>query len=309
MQQRAIGPLEVGVVGLGCNNFGGRLDAAGTTAVVGAAVDHGITLFDTADVYGDGLSEEYLGAALGPRRDEVVIATKFGMEMPDGSGASPTWIATAVENSLRRLGTDHIDLYQLHRPDPETPIADTLGALHRLVEAGTVRAVGVSNVDVAGIEEGLSASEAAGLASWVSVQNQYSVLNRGPEEDGVLEACERHGIGFLPFFPLESGVLTGKYRAGEPPPEGSRLAGFGPDRSARFLNDESLAAAERLERFAADHGHALVDLAFSYLLAQGVVSSVIAGATSPDQVASNVAAASWAMSATEVAEARRLAAG
>jgi aryl-alcohol dehydrogenase-like predicted oxidoreductase len=307
MEHRSLGPFSVSVVGLGCNNFGRRLDQDGTTAVVGAALDHGITLFDTADVYGEGLSEHYLGVALGARRDEVVVATKFGMEMPGGSGASAAWIERAAEDSLRRLGTDHIDLYQMHRHDPDTPFEETLEALDRLVTAGKVRAIGCSNLTVGAIRESLGIAADHDAPAWVSVQNHYSLLHRDPEHDGVAAACEELGLGLLPYFPLASGVLTGKYHEGEPPPEGSRLAGIPAERAARFLNDDSLEAAARLAAFAADRGHTLLDLAFGYLLAAGPVPSVIAGATRPDQIAANVAAGEWRPTAEELAEARSLA--
>ena len=307
MEQRTLGPHAVSVVGLGCNNFGRRLDRAGTALVVGAALDAGITLFDTADVYGDGLSEEYLGAALGAQRDEVIVATKFGMDMPDGSGASAAWIARAVEDSLRRLGTDHIDLYQMHRPDPTTPIEETLEALDELVASGKVTAIGASNMTAAGIAESMRTAESNGNPMWVSIQNQYSLIHRDPESDGVLAACTDLGIGLLPYFPLASGVLTGKYRPGEPAPEGSRLAGLPPERASRFLNESSLAAVTRLEGFAAERGRSLLDLAFGYLLASPAVPSVIAGATTPAQITANVAAARWRLSDDEVVEVRALA--
>jgi len=308
METRPLGPFAVSVIGLGCNNFGRRLDRAQTAVVVGAALEAGITLFDTADVYGDGASEEYLGAALGTRRDTVVVATKFGMDMPTGSGASAAWIERAVEDSLRRLGTDRIDLYQMHRPDPATPIEETLDALGRLVAAGKVRAVGCSNVTAEGIKASLAASGTGARPAWVSVQNQYSLLHRQPEDDGVLQACTERGLRLLPFFPLASGVLTGKYHPGEPAPQGSRLAGLPPERSSRFLNDASLGAVSRLTAFAEERGHTLLELAFGYLLSSPAVSSVIAGATRPAQIAANTGARGWRLTADEVAEARRLAA-
>ncbi len=302
METRTIGSLEVSAVGLGCNNFGRRVDEAGTAAVVGAALEHGITLFDTADVYGEGLSEEYLGAALRGHRDEAVIATKFGIEMPGGSGASPAWIEQAVADSLRRLGVDHIDLYQLHRPDDETPVEDTLEALNRLVTAGTVREIGCSNAAARWIDETVGLSAIRGLAGWASVQNHYSLLHREPEADGVLAACQRHGLAFLPYFPLASGMLTGKYRAGEPLPEGSRLAGIPAERAAPFMNDEAFAVVERLEEWVERRGRSLLDLAFGYLLAQPSVASVISGATTPEQVAANAAAGGWQLDPGDLAE-------
>lgn len=306
MHMNQLGHLSVGAVGLGCNNFGTRLDAEATAAVVDAALESGINLFDTADVYGDGLSEEYLGKALRGRRGEAVIATKFGMTMPNGEGASPTWLKTAITDSLHRLSVDHIDLYQLHRPDPDVPVAETLGALQGLVDKGVVGAIGVSNVDVAQLEEGLAASAAGGTASWSTVQNEYSLLRREPEADGVLSKCTEEGLGFLPFFPLASGVLTGKYRPDAAPPEGTRLATIPVERSSRFLNEDSLSAAMRLEAFAMDHGYTLLDLAFSYLLAHPAVTSVIAGATSPQQLTANAAAASWELTPNQTDEVRQL---
>jgi aryl-alcohol dehydrogenase-like predicted oxidoreductase len=307
METRPLGPFDVSIVGLGCNNFGRRIDADATRIVVQAALDAGITFFDTADVYGDGESEAFLGRALAGRRDEAIVATKFGLTMPDGSGGAPLWIRTAVEDSLRRLDIDHIDLYQFHAPDDETPIAETLGALGELVAAGKVRTIGCSNVTVDQLEEALGTSAEGELPAWVSVQNHYSLLHREPEDDGILDACDRHGLGLLPFFPLASGVLTGKYRPGAAPPEGTRLATIPAERAERFLNADSLDAAARLEQFAAERGHSLLELAFGYLLAADPVASVIAGATRPEQIAANAAAAGWRLTTEERAEAQALA--
>jgi len=300
MERRRIGSLEVSVVGLGCNNFGGRLDAGATAAVVHAALDTGVNFLDTADIYGGTKSEEFLGEALGPRRDEVVLATKFGMKIDEQrpGGARPEYLRQAAEDSLRRLKTDRIDLYQLHRPDEETPIEETLGALNELVRAGKVLEIGCSNFSV----EQLRAAEAAvpaGGARFASVQNEYSLLHRQPEQDGVLGECERAGLGFLPYFPLAGGMLTGKYRQGAPIPEGTRLSG---GNSGRFLNDANLALVEALLRFAEARGHTLLELAFSWLLACGAVVSVIAGATRPEQVRDNVGAAGWKLSPEELSE-------
>lgn len=298
MQTRAIGTLDATVVGLGCNNFGTRIDADATANVVHAALDAGIRFFDTADIYGGGRSEEFLGRALGGRRREVVIATKFGKPMPDGSrGASPAYIRSAVESSLRRLGTDVIDLYQLHEPDRSVPIAETLGALQELVSEGKVREIGCSNFSAAEVREGEATAAKLGSARFVSVQNEYSLLERGAEA-GVLPECERSGIAFLPYYPLASGLLTGKYRAGGPPPEGSRLSG---GRYADELNDDNLRVVESLRAFAESRGRTLLQLAFSWLLARPAVASVIAGATRPAQVESNAAAARWSPSAEELA--------
>jgi aryl-alcohol dehydrogenase-like predicted oxidoreductase len=307
MDTRTLGPFDVSVVGLGCNNFGTRIDEAGTQRVVDAALDAGITFFDTADVYGESRSEEYLGRALAGRRDQAIVATKFGLEMPGGAGGSDRWVRQAVDDSLRRLGTDHIDLYQFHAPDDDTPIAETLGALGDLVAAGKVRAIGCSNVSVAQLEDGLGASADGDLPAWVSVQNHYSLLHREPEEDGILEACAHHRLGLLPFFPLASGVLTGKYRENETPPEDSRLGSIPAERAGRFLKPEWLAAATRLTAYAADHGRTLLDLAFAYLLASGPVTSVIAGATRPEQATTNAAAADWDLTPDQQAEVRRIA--
>jgi aryl-alcohol dehydrogenase-like predicted oxidoreductase len=301
VETRRIGSLQVSVVGLGCNNFGARIDEATSTAVVRAALDAGITFFDTAESYADGKSEEFLGRALGSRRAEVSIATKFGHKKghPD-RGAHPAYIRRAVEGSLQRLGTDVIDLYQLHTPDPLVPIADTLGALDELVKAGKVREIGCSQFSV----EQLRKAEAAvkpGAARFVSVQNEYSLLRREPER-GVLQYCEEHGMAFLPFFPLASGLLTGKYRKGKGVPEGSRIADW-------FEGKISKADLERIEgliAFAESRGHTILDLAFSWLRAHPVIASVIAGATMPEQVRANVAAA-WRLTRQEMAEIDRIA--
>ena len=289
METRRIGALEVSVVGLGCNNFGRRLDADATARVVDAALDAGVNFLDTADIYGGTLSEEYLGRTLRGRRDRVVLATKFGMKVDEARrGARPEYVKQACDDSLRRLATDHIDLYQLHTPDETVPIADTLGALDDLVRAGKVREIGCSNFSVAQLEE---ADRAARGAKFVSVQNEYSLLHREPEQ-GVLDACARLGLAFIPYFPLASGLLTGKYRAGQPAPAGSRLE----DR----VDDARLQAAERLIAVAEGRGHTVLELAFSWLLTRPTVASVIAGATSAAQVRSNVAAAGWRMTAADV---------
>jgi aryl-alcohol dehydrogenase-like predicted oxidoreductase len=285
------------VAGLGCNNFGWRIDAPASAAVVDAALDAGINFFDTADVYGAGQSEEFLGSALGRRRSQVILATKFGAKMDEQrDGAKPAYVRQAVEDSLRRLGTDRIDLYQLHRPDPATPIEDTLDALDELVRAGKVREIGCSNFSV----EQLRAAEAAvrpGAARFVSVQNHYSLLHREPEKE-VLPECERLGLAFLPYFPLANGLLTGKYRRGQPAPEGSRgRDAWGP----KVFTDQNLALVESLTQFAASRGHTILELAISWLAARPVVASVIAGAKSPEQVRTNAAAAGWRLSAEELA--------
>jgi len=291
METRTIGSLKVSVVGLGCNNFGMRVGRKETAAVVDAALSAGINFFDTADIYGGTKSETYLGAALGARRDDIVLATKFGApyEGHEG-GASAAYIRTAVEDSLTRLGTDRIDLYQQHVPDQKTPIAETIGVLGELVAEGKVREFGCSNFSEAMLTEAAEATP-AGSPGFVSVQNQYNILYREPE-GGVLEWCERTGTAFLPYFPLASGLLSGKYRAGEPPPEGTRLGAMG-DRAASQLSDERLAVVAALDELAGREGHSVLDLAFGWLLARPAVASVIAGATRPQQVTANVAAGTW----------------
>jgi aryl-alcohol dehydrogenase-like predicted oxidoreductase len=301
VETRSIGSLQVSVVGLGCNNFGARIDETESTAVVHAALDAGITFFDTAELYADGKSEEFLGRALGRRRAQVSIATKFGHKRwhPD-RGAHPTYIRRAVEASLKRLGTDVIDLYQLHTPDPLVPIADTLGALDALVKAGKVREIGCSQFSVEQLREAAAAVK-TGAARFVSVQNEYSLLRREPER-GVLAECERQGLAFLPFFPLASGLLTGKYRRGKGVPEGSRIA----DWFEGKISKVDLDRIEGLIGFAEARGHTILDLAFAWLRAHKVIASVIAGATMPEQVRANVAA-EWALTREEMAEIDRIA--
>jgi aryl-alcohol dehydrogenase-like predicted oxidoreductase len=298
MEKRKIGSLEATVVGLGCNNFGWRIDAAATQTVVDAALDAGINFFDTADVYGKGESEEFLGRALGSRRDGVLIATKFGMDMDKKghAGAKPADVREAIEASLRRLGTDRIDLYQLLTPDEETPIAETLGALNELVLEGKVREIGCSNFSVQQLRE---AEVAAGHgAHFVSVQNQFSLFHREPEDE-IMGDCEHAGIAFLPYFPLASGLLTGKYRKGQKPPPGSRVSeGFGPKVATR----KNLAIVEHLIDYAQSNNHTILELAFGWLLAHKPVASVIAGASKPEQVRANAAAADWPLTQTDLAE-------
>lgn len=299
MRTRSIGTLEVSVVGLGCNNFGGRLDEAGTRAVVDAAVDAGVTLFDTADIYGGTQSETFLGRILGGRRDEVIIASKFGMvrdpHVP--GGASTAYVRTAVEASLTRLRTDRIDLYQLHEPRPETPIAETLGVLDDLVREGKVREIGCSNFDAAQLREADAATTGARFAC---VQNELSLLSTGDVADGLSEAG-RLGMAYLPYSPLADGLLTGKYRRGEPPADGTRLDFWYDDAErAEVLTDDTFDRLEALTAFAAERDHALLDLAFAWLSAHEPVASVIAGATTPEQVRANVAAGTWELSAADL---------
>ena len=296
MQTHNIGSLEVSAVGLGCNNFGWRIDAKASAKVVEAAIASGIDFFDTADRYGNGSSEEFLGRALEGRRDLVIIATKFGMEMrKDQQGASPQYVRQAIEASLRRLRTDRVDLYQLHQPDPKIPIADTLGALDELVRGGKVREIGCSNFSVEQIRE---AAKAAKGARFVSVQNEFSLFHREPEK-GVLQECEKQGMAFLPYFPLANGLLTGKYRLGKKPPEGSRAAeGFGP----KIFTKTNLEIVDALIEFAETRNHTILELAFAWLLSHKPVASVIAGASKPEQVRANAKSASWQLSSDDLRE-------
>jgi len=294
--------LKVSEVGLGCNNFGMRVDASGTAAVVAAALDGGINFFDTADYYGHSQSEVYLGQALGKRRQEVIIATKFGLPMGDSpldKGASRRYIMQAVEASLQRLNTDYIDLYQIHFPDPDTPIQETLAALDDLVHQGKVRYLGCSNFSGWQLADADWTAAAFGYAAFVSAQNQYSLLDRRAERE-VIPACEHFGLGLLPYFPLASGLLTGKYRRGQPPPEGTRLSNPSPAVTTA-LSDANFDVVEALTRFAEERGHNLLELALCWLLSQPVVSSVIAGATAPEQVTGNISAAlNWRLTEEEM---------
>jgi aryl-alcohol dehydrogenase-like predicted oxidoreductase len=303
VEKRSIGLVPVPVAGIGCNNFGRRIDEARTREVVVAALESGATLFDTADLYGDGRSEEFLGRALGARRDEVVIVSKFGMRTPpDGlSGGDPRWVARACAASLARLGSDRIDVYLLHQPDEETPIEDTLSAMSRLVDEGKVREIGCSNFSGKQLDQAADAAEELGLRRFATVQNEYSLLHTEPRDE-VLAACRRLGLSLMPYFPLASGLLSGKYRRGEPPPVGSRLAG-----SRERLTDERLEVVERLEAFAEGRGHTILELALSWLASQPEVATVIAGATSAEQVRANTAAVqAWRMDEGDLAEVDRI---
>ena len=300
--------LKVSVVGLGCNNFGMKCDAEQTRAVVHKGLDEGITLFDTADIYGNrGGSEDLLGKALGARRHEAIVASKFGMSMGDGPylhGGSRRYIVAACQASLKRLGTDYIDLYQIHQPDPETLQSETLAALDDLIRAGKVRYIGSSNFAGWQVADAAWISRTAGIANYVSAQNQYNLLDRRVERE-LVPACREFGVGILPYFPLASGFLTGKYRRGAEPPKGTRLALM--QRMAQTtLTDENFTIIERLEKFAHDRGHTLLELAVGWLASQPQVSSVISGATSPEQVIDNVKAGNWKLSAEELAEVNKL---
>ena len=301
MRTRTLGSSgpDVSVVGLGCNNFGSRVNDEGTREVVDAALEAGITLLDTADVYGNrGGSESALGKALKGRRERVVLATKFGHAMTDDAPpnrGSREYIRQAVEASLRRLQTDWIDLYQYHRPDGITPIEETLGALNELVDEGTVRFIGSSNLDGRQVVEADDVAKDRGWARFVSAQNEYSFLERGAEEE-LLPTAERLEIGVLPYFPLASGLLTGKYRRGRPAPAGTRLA-LRPER----LTDDAFDTIEALESFAESRGVSLLDVAIGGLAAQPAIASVIAGATKPEQVRANAAAGDWQLSPGDLA--------
>jgi aryl-alcohol dehydrogenase-like predicted oxidoreductase len=312
MKSRNLGTsgLKVSAVGLGCNNLGGRLDRDGTMKLIPAAIDLGITLFDTADAYPvgkSGLSETLLGEALGARRKEVVIATKFGNVMrPDDPmcGSSRHWIMRAVEDSLRRLNTDWIDLYQVHFPDAETPIDETLRALDDLVRQGKVRYIGCSNFASWQIATARAVARERGVNGFASDQDEYSLLVREVERE-IIPATKASGMGFLPYFPLASGFLTGKYRRNAPLPDGARIT-VAKVFQDNFLTDENWGIVERLEDFCQTRGHTLLELAFSWLLANPVVSSVIAGATKIEQIKANVAAADWALTADDLAAIDRI---
>ena len=287
--------LQVTRVGLGCNNFGGRLDLERTRAVVDAALEAGITFLDTADIYGGSDSERFLGEILEGRRDQVVLATKFGMGPDEGMArGSREYTRHALAASLERLRTDYVDVYYYHQPDDTTPVAETIAAMQELVEEGRVRAIGVSNFSVEQLDEAVAAGPVAAL------QNHYNLLERDAEAD-VLPRCAELGVGFVPYFPLASGLLTGKYRRGEPPPSGTRLSG-----RSEVFSDAAFDRIEALETFARERGHTLLELAIAGLASQPGVASVIAGATTPEQVRANAAAADWELSADDLAALRDL---
>ena len=305
MEYRKLGNtgLKVSEVGIGCNNFGMRMDQDQTQAVVDTAIDQGINLFDTADVYGGTKSEVFLGKALGSRRHDVVVATKFGMGPPDAvlaRGGSRRYIMNAMEASLERLGTDYVDLYQIHFPDVDTPIEETLRAMDDLVTQGKARYIGCSNFSGWQIADADWTAKSLGLNRFETAQNLYSLLDRRLERE-VIPACERFGLGVLPYFPLASGLLTGKYRRGEDAPEGTRLAAMGP-RAGQALSDQNFDTVEKLTEFAESRGRGLLDLAIGWLASKPVISSVIAGATKPEQVEANVKASQWRLTAEEMSE-------
>ena len=296
--------LKVSAIGLGCNNFGGRLDLAGTQAVIHAAFDAGITLFDTADVYGDkGGSEALMGEVIGPIRQQIVLASKFAAPMNAAEtlkGGSRRYIMQAVEASLTRLKTDYLDLYQMHRMDADTPIEESLRALADLVQQGKIRYFGCSNFSAWRVVEAQWTAKALGLPGFICAQDEYSLVKRDHEAD-LIPALTEYGLGLLPYFPLASGLLTGKYRRNQPMPEGARLTNT--QRLAdRYLSERNWLISEKLADFAESRGHTALELAFSWLLARKPVASVIAGATKPEQIAQNVAAGGWMLSAEELAE-------
>lgn len=309
MQQRTLGPsdLKISVVGLGANNFGGRMDTAQVRAVVHKALDCGVSLIDTADAYGpDGKSEAAIGEVLGPRRKDVVLATKFGLDVSGNhklAGGSRAYVMKAIEDSLKRLRTDWIDLYQMHYPDPDTPIGETLRALDDLVKSGKVRHIGYSNATGAQIDDAMDASKKNKMAAFISTQDQYSLLNRKIERE-VIPVIEKHKLGFLPYFPLASGMLTGKHRKGVVQ-EGSRLA-YSRRHIDRFINDANWAKVEALSAFAENRGHTILELAFAWLLAKPFIGSVISGASVPEQIEQNVKAVGWALTPADMAELDRI---
>jgi len=313
MDQRRLGELSVSVVGMGCNQLGTSCDEATTARIIGEALDNGVTYFDTADEYGGdytnhddhsgwGTSEVYLGRALRSRRDEAVIASKFGIHGPSGGGGSAKWVEQAVEESLRRLGTDRIDMYQLHMPDPTVPVEETLEALRRLIDAGKVREIGCCNFTGAMLEEASSVAADKGLRPFVSVQSPLNLMQRASLGDP-LPACEQLDLAFIPYYPLASGMLTGKYRRGAVPSSGTRLTEqVTAEAQARLFSDKTFTRLEALEAYASERGHTLLELAFAWLLGQPQVATVIAGAAKPGQVASNAAAVGWQLTRAEVDE-------
>ena len=312
MQYRQLGStgLRVSTVGLGTNNFGFRMDEESSLRVAKFAVDQGINFFDTANMYGRGLSEERIGKALKGIRQNVIIGTKVGLEMGDGTndrGASRYHIMQQVEDSLRLLQTDYIDLYQIHRPDPNTPIEETLRALDDLVHQGKVRYIGGSNYNGWQTAEAVLKARALGLNEFVTMQPEYNMLNRSIEAE-LLPFCDKYNIGILPYFPLASGFLTGKYLQGQEAPEGTRLAG-NERAKENTLTDKNFSILSKLSKFAEDRGHPMVELAIAWLLAKPAVSSVIAGATKEEQVTANVKASDWDLTESEMDELEALLSG
>jgi aryl-alcohol dehydrogenase-like predicted oxidoreductase len=305
MEHRKIGGLRVSVLGVGCNQFGPSADQEATTRIVRGALDLGVNFFDTADEYGpEGLSEEYLGQALKGRRDDAVIATKFGHHMhgdPARGGASARWIGQAVEDSLRRLGTDRIDLYQQHFPDPGVEPEETLTALDALVKSGKVLEYGVCNLSGGEVERRRSIARTLDISAPVSAQNRYNLL-RQEARDELVPVLEANQMALLPFFPLASGMLTGKYRAGEPLPDDSRFARHLPPDQASRIVDRDSAAVQRLWAWAANRGRSVAELAIAWLACQPIVGSVIAGVTKPEQIEANARAAEWSLTADEISE-------
>jgi aryl-alcohol dehydrogenase-like predicted oxidoreductase len=300
MEQRRIGVLEVSLAGLGTNNFGRRLDAAETRRVVDAALDAGVSHFDTADIYGEGRSEEHLGRALGQHRGDVTIASKFGMGVSRGASHAD-WVPGNVEESLRRLGTDRLDLLYYHRPDPRTPVLETLRVMNGLLDRGLVREIGCSNFTAAQLDEADAAARQHGLRGFAVVENEYSLVERAPEEDGVLAAARAHRMALVPFFPLASGLLSGAYRRGRSTPHVSRLGDGRP--AEQILSAAHLELVERLAAYAEARGHTLLELSLSYLAVHAPVATVIAGATSAEQVRANAAATgAWALTDEELDE-------
>jgi len=309
MEYKSLGKsgMQVSVTGLGCNNFGMRIDEAQTKVVVDKAIELGVTFFDTANIYGGTKSEEFLGAALGDRRKDVVVATKFSGPVGQGPlyrGGSRRHVIQACEDSLRRLQTDYIDLYQYHFRDPKTPVEETLDALNDLVHAGKVRYIGSSNVTGWMVADDDWTARSHHLTPFVSAQNEYSLMNREVEKE-VVPACKKYRLGLLPYFPLASGLLTGKYKRGEKPPADSRISAWGP-RGERMLSDENFDIVEKLQTFADARGKTLLDLAFGWLASHDYVPSVIAGATKPEQVEANAKAAEWVLTTEEMAEVDKL---
>ena len=307
MRMAKLANLDVSAIGLGCNNFGRALDAKGSAVVVNAALDAGVNYFDTASNYGEGQSESFLGAGLGSRRKDAVIGTKFGVAVKgwEGSGgASPEYVRKATERSLRELDTDYVDLLMIHFPYPKTPIEDTLEAMSALIDQGKVRQIGCSNFDPTQLSEALDVSEEKGLAGFIGNQVQYSMLHREPETSGVDQVCLDRGVGLLPFYPLANGLLTGKTRRGEPPKGRLQM-----DRYQKFLTDENFDIVEGVEAFAQARDLSMVEVALGWLLAQEAVPSVTPGATTADQVASNVRAADWTPSSDDLVELEKVLGG